>query len=96
MSKTYYVYIMANDRNTTLYIGVTADIVRRIWEHKNKVTEGFTKKYNISKLVYFETHADPESAIGREKRLKEWKRQWKVELVEKENPTWDDLYESIM
>ena len=95
MSKTYCVYIMANERNTTLYIGATSDIARRVWEHKNKATEGFTEKYKISKLVYVETHEDPESAIQREKRLKEWKRQWKVELIEKENPAWKDLSEDM-
>ena len=87
----YYVYILSNFTNTTLYIGVTNDLKRRIYEHKNKLVEGFTKKYNIYKLVYFEETSDIESAIQREKNLKKWNRQWKDELIKKTNPEYKDL-----
>ena len=92
MSKTPYVYIMATERNGTLYIGVTSNIAKRVWEHKNDVTEGFTKKYSVHMLVYYEPHGTIESAIKREKDLKVWKRAWKLRLIEELNPNWDDLY----
>ncbi len=95
MDKNYYVYILASRRNGTLYIGVTSDLIKRTWEHKNKVIEGFTKKYGTDKLVYFEQFSDPENAIKREKRLKRYNRKWKLELIEKENPEWRDLYEEL-
>ncbi|NTV40694.1 MAG: GIY-YIG nuclease family protein [Candidatus Moranbacteria bacterium] len=89
--RTYFVYILASHRNGTLYIGVTSNLVKRIWEHKNKLVEGFTKKYDIEKLVYCETTNNINAALLREKQLKKWNRQWKLELIEKENPNWIDL-----
>jgi len=94
--KHYYVYILANKVNTVIYIGITNDIKRRIYEHKNKVVEGFTKKYNINKLVYYEVFDDPYNAITREKQLKGWIRAKKDELVNSINPDWKDLYEEII
>ena len=93
--KDYYVYILASQQNTALYVGVTSDLVKRVWEHKNKIVEGFTQKYNVTRLVYYECYDDPADAILREKRLKKWNRQWKNELIEKKNPAWKDLYEEI-
>ncbi len=93
--KSYYVYMLASKRNGTLYIGVTNDLVRRVYEHKQGLVEGFTKKYNVHNLVYFEETNDVESAITREKRLKKWNRKWKIELIEKTNPGWKDLYSEI-
>jgi len=90
------VYILASKRNGTLYIGVTSDLVKRIWEHKNDFVAGFTKRYGIHTLVWYEPHESMQSAIEREKRLKEWKRVWKLELIEKENPDWQDLYTTII
>ena len=87
----YYVYILANKTNSTLYIGVTNDLKRRIYEHKNKLYEGFSAKYNVNKLVHFEECSDIKSAIQREKNLKKWKRVWKNELIEKTNPEYKDL-----
>ena len=89
------VYILASKRNGTLYIGVTSDLVKRVWQHKNGVIGGFTKKYKLHCLVWYELHSSMETAIIREKRLKVWKRQWKLELIEKMNPEWNDLYDSI-
>jgi len=88
----YYIYILANKRNGTLYIGVTSNLVKRAYEHKNNIIDGFTKKYNIHKLVYYEISDDIESAIRREKQLKKWNRKWKMNLIEKNNPEWKDLY----
>ena len=90
------VYIMASQRNGTLYVGVTSDLVKRIWEHRNDVEEGFTKRYGVHLLVYFETHARIDDAILREKRIKKWRRAWKIRLLETMNPEWNDLYESIV
>ncbi len=90
------VYILASRRNGTLYIGVTSDLAVRVWQHRNDVVEGFTKKYDVHMLVYFELHDDMESAIIREKRLKKWSRAWKLRLIEEMNPDWNDLYESIL
>ncbi len=87
----YYVYILANKKNGTLYIGVTNNIVRRLFEHKNKFNEGFTKRYDINILVYFEMYQYITVAIKREKNMKKWKRQWKIKLIEKDNPEWSDL-----
>ena len=95
MSKQYYVYILASKRNGTLYIGVTSDLRRRIYEHKNKLLPGFTSKYNVSKLVYVEAYDHPEDAIFREKRLKKWNRVWKIDLIEEKNPDWTDLYDEV-
>ncbi len=92
----YYVYILANKRNGTLYIGVTNDLVRRIYEHKNNLVDGFTKLYSVHQLVYFEGHQDIETAILREKQMKKWKREWKMNLIEKQNPGWEDLYNQIV
>jgi len=88
----YYVYILANKRNGTLYIGVTNDLIKRVFEHKEKLVEGFSKKYGISLLVYFESTGDVNSAIEREKQIKRWNRAWKLRLIEKGNPNWEDLY----
>lgn len=87
--------MLASQRNGTLYVGVTSDLVKRIWEHKNDVVEGFTKKYRVHTLVWYEMHDSMESAIAREKAVKEWKRAWKVRRIEEANPEWKDLYESI-
>ena len=87
---------MASRRNGTLYIGVTSDLVRRIWEHKNNMVEGFTKRYGVHRLVGYEVHESMESAIEREKRLEKRKRKWKLELVESSNPNWQDLYSTIV
>ena len=90
------VYILASSRNGTLYVGVTSNLVQRIWQHKNNVAEGFTKKYGIHLLVWFESHETMESAFGREKAIKEWRRAWKITLIEEKNPQWCDLYEKIL
>jgi putative endonuclease len=95
MEKHYYVYILASKRNGTLYIGVTSDLIKRIWQHKNDILKGFTNKYQVHNLVYFEETTDVESAIKREKQLKAWQRKWKLELIEKMNPNWEDLYDKI-
>jgi putative endonuclease len=92
----YYVYILANKKNGTLYIGVTSDLIRRMYEHKSDIVEGFTKRYQVHYLVYFEVSASVVSAIDREKQLKKWHRAWKVRLIEKENPEWKDLYSEIV
>ena len=94
--KQYYVYILTNKRNGTLYVGVTSDILKRIYEHKYKLTEGFTEKYDLKQLVFYEIHNDIEEAILREKRIKKWNRQWKINLIQKNNPQWNNLYESIL
>lgn len=92
---SYYVYILANKRNGTLYIGVTSDLIKRIYEHKNNIIKGFTQKYNIHNLVYYEQTLDVATAIQREKNLKKWRRKWKLDLIEKINPNWQDLYNSL-
>ncbi len=91
----YYVYILASEKNGTLYIGVTSDLKKRIWQHKNKVIEGFTGKYNVDKLVWFTETSDVKSAILREKQMKRWNRAWKIRLIEEKNPMWRDLYDEI-
>ena len=91
MTKTYYVYILSSKRNGTLYIGVTNNLERRLYEHRNNLIEGFTNKYNVHHLVYFEDVNDIQSALQREKQLKRWTRKWKLELIEKVNPEWRDL-----
>mgnify|MGYP001567053756 CR=1 FL=1 len=90
------VYMLASRYNGTLYVGVTSDLVKRVWQHKNNIVEGFTKRYGIHVLVWYELHPTMESAIQREKALKEWKRAWKLELIEKVNPQWQDLYPSLL
>ncbi|MEI6144623.1 MAG: GIY-YIG nuclease family protein [Candidatus Berkelbacteria bacterium] len=92
----YYVYILASGYNGTLYIGVTSDLVKRIYEHKQKFVDSFSNKYKIDQLVYFEQHQDIESAITREKQVKKWNRVWKIRLIEKKNPNWNDLYQEII
>ena len=96
VNKQPAVYILASKRNGTLYIGVTSDLVKRIWEHKNNMVEGFTKRYGVHQLVWYEVHDSMESAIKREKRLKEWKRKWKLKLIESGNPHWQDLFNTIV
>jgi len=90
------VYILASKRNGTLYIGVTSELTKRVWEHKNDLVEGFTKRYGVHRLVWYELHESMESAIKREKSIKEWKRVWKLELIESANPDWEDLYHMII
>jgi len=96
MNRQPAVYILASKRNGTLYIGVTSDLIKRIWEHKSTVVKGFTERYNVHQLVWYELHETMESAISKEKMLKNWKRAWKLELIESSNPDWQDLYESIV
>ena len=90
------VYILASQRNGTLYTGVTSNLTQRVWQHRNNVTAGFTRKHQVHLLVYFELHGTMEQAILREKRLKKWNRAWKLKLIEEENPTWSDLYATIL
>jgi len=90
------VYILASGWDGTLYVGVTSDLLKRVWEHKNDMIEGFTKTYRVHNLVWFEKHESMESAILREKAVKEWKRAWKVELIEELNPKWQDLYDTLL
>jgi putative endonuclease len=89
------VYILASKRNGTLYTGITSDLVQRVWQHKNNIIEGFSQKYNVKILVFYEVHDNSESAIIREKQIKKWRRAWKLQLIEKMNPQWRDLYEEI-
>ena len=88
---SYYVYILTNKTNSVIYIGITNNLLRRLYEHKNKLLDGFTKKYNVNKLVYFEQTSDINEAIKREKILKKWNREWKIELIKKQNPEFKDL-----
>jgi putative endonuclease len=90
-----YVYLLASRKQGTLYLGVTKDLVRRTYQHKNKLLPGFTSRYDVRRLVWFEIYDDPRTAIEREKEIKKWKRQWKIDLIEKENPDWKDLYPEI-
>jgi putative endonuclease len=92
VDKYYYVYILASKYKGTLYIGVTSNLPKRVSEHKNDLVEGFTKKYQVHRLVYYEVHEDAYEAIRREKQLKKWNRQWKINLIEEKNPDWNDLY----
>ncbi len=96
MSKHPCVYMLASRRNGTLYIGVTSDLVKRVWEHRNDLAEGFTKRYGVHTLVWYELHEEMPSAIAREKAMKEWKRRWKLDLIERDNPEWRDLYENVL
>ncbi len=91
----YFVYMLASQRNGTLYVGVTNDLVKRVWEHKNDFVDGFTQRYGIHRLVWFESTPDFASAIRREKQIKKWRRAWKLEMIERQNPGWCDLYEEI-
>lgn len=95
MEKDFVVYILASKKYGTLYTGVTSNLLKRIMEHKGGAADGFTKKYNVKNFVYYERHATAESAIKREKQIKEWKRLWKIELIEKFNPAWSDLYRAL-
>ena len=95
MTKLPCVYIMANRKNGVLYVGVTSNLIQRVWQHKNKLFEGFTKRYNVENLVYYEIHQNMEYAITREKQMKKWNRKWKIELIENENKEWSDLWSSI-
>ena len=92
----HYVYILASRRNGTLYVGVSSDLLRRVYEHKNDFVEGFTKKYGVHTLVYFEVCRDREGTIQRERQIKEWKRRWKIALIEKANPEWKDLHDQFL
>jgi putative endonuclease len=94
-TKYYFVYILASKRNGTLYIGMTNNVIRRVYEHKNNLIEGFTKKYGVHNLVYYEQGSDVTKVILREKQLKKWNRQWKLRLIEKFNPEWKDLYDDL-
>lgn len=93
---SFFVYILASQRKGTLYVGVTNNLVRRIYEHREKLVEGFTDQYNVTRLVWFDQTASIEEAIAHEKRLKRWQREWKISLIEKENPDWIDLYDTIL
>ncbi|MFA6547925.1 MAG: GIY-YIG nuclease family protein [Candidatus Magasanikbacteria bacterium] len=92
---TYYIYILSNQKNGVLYVGVTNNLLRRIHEHKQETIEGFTQKYHIHNLVYYEQYDDVRNAITREKQIKKWNRKWKTELIEKDNPEWNDLYPTL-
>jgi putative endonuclease len=94
-SQVYYVYILANRIGGTLYVGVTSNLIRRVYEHREKLVRGFTGKYNVVRLVYFEEYGEIGAAIQREKQMKKWRRAWKVRLIEERNPNWDDLYPTI-
>ena len=95
MQKAYCVYILASARNGTLYVGVTSNLLQRVWQHKEGLADGFTKKYEISSLVWYEQHDSAESAITREKQIKKWNRMWKIRLIEATNPYWNDLYSGL-
>jgi putative endonuclease len=96
VAKQFCVYILASSRNGTLYTGVTSDLIKRVWQHKEGEMAGFTRKYHVKKLVYFEVHDTAENAITREKQIKKWRRAWKLELIEESNPDWKDLYDFIL
>jgi putative endonuclease len=93
--KHFYVYILCSKKNGTLYTGVTSNLIKRVYEHKNNMAEGFTKKYDVHRLAWYEVHESAESAITREKQIKKWERSWKIELIQGQNPEWKDLYEDI-
>jgi putative endonuclease len=95
LDKTFCVYMMASRLGGTIYIGVTSRLMQRVWEHREGIVEGFTRRYGVHLLVWYEVHETAESAIVREKQLKAWKRSWKIELIEKTNPNWDDLYPTL-
>jgi putative endonuclease len=95
MEKDFYVYVLASKRNGTLYVGVRSALVQRVWQHKTKAVAGFTARYGVDQLVYFEAHGDATGAIQRDKQLKKWRRAWKIQLIEERNPQWRDLYPEI-
>ena len=92
----YYVYFMSNSRDGTIYVGITNDLVRRVYEHRTNAVPGFTARYNLKRLVYFEEHSTAANAIQREKTIKHWVRAWKMDLIERNNPDWNDLYDQIV
>jgi len=94
--KQFVVYILCSKRNGTLYTGVTSDLIKRIYEHRNNLADGFTKKYDVHRLVWYEVHGAAETAIPREKQIKKWNRQWKLDLIEQSNPDWKDLYDELV
>ena len=96
MAKQFYIYILASKPNGTLYTGVTSNLIQRVWQHKHDVIQGFTRKYNVKTLVYYEVHENAESALTRENKIKRWRRAWKLGLIENSNPEWRDLYEDIL
>ncbi len=96
VEKQFFVYILASKRNGTLYTGMTSNLAKRVWQHKQGMVDGFTKKYNVKMLVYYEIHGSVEGAINREKQIKKWKRVWKLRLIEDKNPHWNDLYKEIL
>jgi putative endonuclease len=91
----YYVYLLASGKHGTLYLGVTNNLIRRVYEHRSKAVPGFTSRYNVTRLVWYECYDDPENAITREKEVKKWRRDWKIRLIEENNPDWRDLYNEI-
>jgi putative endonuclease len=95
MEEQAYIYFMSNRYNKVLYVGITSNLIKRVWEHKNQVVDGFTKRYNLNKLVYYEIYDDIETAINREKQIKSWPRKKKIVLINAFNPSWDDLYEKL-
>ena len=95
MKDNFYVYILASQKRGTLYIGVTSNLPKRVYEHKNAMVEGFTKKYGVHRLIYYEAAKDAETALLRERQIKKWNRAWKLRLIEEQNPAWTDLYESL-
>jgi putative endonuclease len=96
VSKTYYTYILASRRYGTLYIGVTSNLIARIWQHHEGLADGFTKKHNVKQLVWYEIHRDILAAITREKQIKKWNRSWKIDLIQEQNPQWLDLYDDLV
>ena len=92
MEKQFCIYMLASDRNGTLYVGVTSNLAKRVWEHKEGLVPGFTSEYGVHKSVWYEQHESAESAMTREKRIKKWNREWKIKLIEETNPYWNDLY----
>ncbi|MGO4126975.1 GIY-YIG nuclease family protein [Inquilinus sp. YAF38] len=95
MDKSFFVYIMASRKDGVLYTGVTSNLPKRVWEHRNKIVSGFTARYGVGRLVWIEPHENAESAIRRERQIEKWRRAWKVELIEKDNPAWADLFDSL-
>ena len=93
--KEFYVYILCGKRNGTLYTGVTSDLAKRVYEHKNNLVEGFTKTHGVHRLVWYERHETAQSALNREKQIKKWNREWKLRRIDESNPLWEDLYESL-
>jgi putative endonuclease len=96
MEKAFFVYMLASGRNGTLYVGVTSNLVQRVWQHREELMKGFTQKYGVKDLVWYEPHESAEGAITREKQIKKWNRSWKIRLIEAENPYWNDLYAQIV